>query len=1094
MKFNRRLLLFILGSFSILFLHFSCAVFKGKKNVKVKNIAEDSLKTDFFQNLTSRYNILYNANLMLDQERKTIYDAADKNYQIRLSVFDEPTANGDPHKSMDSLIQKAYKIVNTKQDGKYINDAYFVIGKAYYLKGSYYTAVEFFDKLIHDRRPEQNSFISLAYAWKSRALLQINKYEAAGLAVDSAFMFLDDKKKTRTFVNAAKANHLVRIGKEPDAIPYLTYAIESNVNTYDAYRWKFLLAQLYRDNKQDDKAFRLFAKLANSNVPFSMSFESDLQNAFLLGRSEGIATEKRIKPFLSMLKEGKNEEYKDQILFEIGNVYLEVKDEEKALKFFDLSLRQPNRSNYQATETYLTMADYLFEKKQFRKSQAYFDSTATVLPDNYTDVNKIRRKLIFMSELTKLYEQNLWQDTLLSLGKLTADDQSKKIDEYARAVLKEKQIADEKLKVAAKDRKKDRAGSSSSMNVSNAFVSTTNRSTYSDNRFYFNNQEALMLGASEFKRKWGARQLKDDWRFSADNSVVVKVAEKREEEVLTPLKSIDTLDVDAFLTAERHRYEDSIPRSQADFDRRERIVHNNMIVIGNIYRDYTRNNKEAINAYEDFLDRFPHSSSAAEIYYSLYRMYDGHNVDKSNFYKARLVELFPNSLHAQMALDPYYMDKVNREKRVLDRAFERLFLLYTAGDHVAVIKQANEALATVFENTGMVVQVEYLKALAIGRVGRVEDFNHALQKIVDKYPHDSLVTPLAKENIAFIENNPDLFIHRVNALQDRDRGRVAFVDEPDMTPWPALYIQGDYRTGLALVKDKPKKEAVEEPKKEVPVEERKEATLLSAQPLSSGSKDIKLNSLQTQDGKLIRKNEKETIATLDDLEEEQKEIAALLEQELLAGSTAIKLNDLKAKEGVLIRKKEPLATAVLSGLDEESVEDETSEEKRNVVSLDGNKTLASLKLQPKIGKDAQLINRELAIADVRIQYGPNEYRDKKLLPDTATYYFVVNVMDPRVNLAPSRYGIGQFNRSRYTRASINHQLKLVNAENQLLLVGPFETFEEVKTYETRILPLLPEIMKVPQEDYNIFVITRETIGTLTDGIQIKNYHQVYIEQ
>src|SRR5690606_29633049 len=104
--FIKRLLLFILGGLFFVLFAFSCKAFKQKSAQRQQK--SDSLQTDFFQNLTSKYNILYNSNLMLDQERKSIYDAANKNYQVRLTVFDEPTANGDPHKAMDSLIQKAY--------------------------------------------------------------------------------------------------------------------------------------------------------------------------------------------------------------------------------------------------------------------------------------------------------------------------------------------------------------------------------------------------------------------------------------------------------------------------------------------------------------------------------------------------------------------------------------------------------------------------------------------------------------------------------------------------------------------------------------------------------------------------------------------------------------------------------------------------------------------------------------------------------------------------------------------------------------------------------------------------------------------------
>ncbi|SFS86045.1 Tetratricopeptide repeat-containing protein [Sphingobacterium wenxiniae] len=1018
----------------------ACQTFKSKGGRRPSQ-ETDSTKTDFVQNFTSKYNILYNANLMLEGERKGIYNAANKNYQVRLTVFDEPTANGDPHKAMDSLIQKAYKIVNTKQESKYINEAYYIIGRAYYLKGAYYTAAEFFDKLIKDADDEPK-YKPLAYAWKSRTLLQINKLEAAGKVIDSAFMFLDGNEKSRTFVNAAMANYLVRVGRVGEAIPFLEYALESNKDRYDRGRWRFLLAQLYRDNGQKDKAYQLFNKLAKSNVPFDMSFEADLQAAFLVGDRGGSGIEGRVKPLRAMLKEGKNMDYKDQILYQIGRIYLEEDDEENAFKFFNLSLAEPNGSAYQTTETYLTIADYRFAQEKYRQAQNYYDSTATVLPADYTDVNKVRRKLVYMTELTNLYEENLWLDTLISLGKLSEVDRTEQALKYAGASLIEKQKELDRQTYLAKKGKKVQ-GNSNSVNFNNAFATqqnTTMNTGISSNQFYFNNQDALLLGASEFKRKWGNRQLKDDWRFSADNTQPLAAQSGQVQDDQAKLAPKDSFDAVGFVEAEKARYLSAVPTTQEGFDTTLKTIHDNMVVIGNIYRDYTRDNQDAILAYEAFLARFPNTEAGAEVYYSLYRMYDGIDQTKSLVYKNRLLELFPNSLHAMVAKDPYYMDKINRDKRILDRTFEKLFALYTAGDHVAVIRQANEELEGVFQTSGMVAQIEYLKALAIGRVGRVSDFTNALEKIIEKYPTDSLVVPLAQENIAFIEKNPGLFVNRVNALQDIDKSRIAFVDEPDMTPWPALRIDGDYRTGVAIAQVKPKEEPVVVP------EEVKQPELT---------------------------------------EEKRQEI-----EMLLAGEMATKPKEVKSGTNIDVtgvsgpQKKADVIVADLGTIEEEKVAAQL--ETGNIASSNVNG--AGINANKKL--DAGAMN----IGNIQINYGPNEYRDKKLFPDTATYFFTVNVMDPKVNLAPSRYGIGQFNRSRYARTNINHQLRLVNAENQLLFVGPFETYEEVKTYESRILPLLLEIMKVPEEDYNTFIITRETIGTLTDGIQIKNYHQVYTEQ
>src|SRR5690606_13891185 len=176
-----------------------CAVFliQGCKGVKSRksaferaDVEQEEKAYNFSPNFTTKYNILHNARLMLEAEEEAIFSSASKNFQVRQSVFDEPTGDGEPHRLMDSLIQKAYKIVNNKQESKYVNEAFLIIGRANYLKGNYHIAIEFFNHLLRSAE-EQKQYLPLAYAWKSRALLQIGKNEEAGKMVDS------DRKSTR---------------------------------------------------------------------------------------------------------------------------------------------------------------------------------------------------------------------------------------------------------------------------------------------------------------------------------------------------------------------------------------------------------------------------------------------------------------------------------------------------------------------------------------------------------------------------------------------------------------------------------------------------------------------------------------------------------------------------------------------------------------------------------------------------------------------------------------------------------------------------------------------------------------------------------
>ncbi|MGI4021279.1 MAG: hypothetical protein ACRYFA_07215 [Janthinobacterium lividum] len=112
------------------------------------------------------------------------------------------------------------------------------------------------------------------------------------------------------------------------------------------------------------------------------------------------------------------------------------------------------------------------------------------------------------------------------------------------------------------------------------------------------------------------------------------------------------------------------------------------------------------------------------------------------------------------------------------------------------------------------------------------------------------------------------------------------------------------------------------------------------------------------------------------------------------------------------------------------------------------------------------------------------------MADSTELYFVINVTGTN-NLAPSRFGIGQFNRANYPDAPIKHQLKDIGRTNQLIYTGRFYSVGEVKDYARRIAPLLPEIMKVPAEKYNFFIISRKNLDKLADSKLLDSYFEFY---
>ena len=111
--------------------------------------------------------------------------------------------------------------------------------------------------------------------------------------------------------------------------------------------------------------------------------------------------------------------------------------------------------------------------------------------------------------------------------------------------------------------------------------------------------------------------------------------------------------------------------------------------------------------------------------------------------------------------------------------------------------------------------------------------------------------------------------------------------------------------------------------------------------------------------------------------------------------------------------------------------------------------------------------------------------------DSTNYYFVINVTTATIDLASSRFGIGQFNRANFPQGSIKHQLTGAGDDNQLIFVGRFFSLADVKDYARAIVPLLPDIMKVPKDQYNFFIITQENLNKLNNKLMLDNYIEYY---
>ncbi|WP_423146959.1 tetratricopeptide repeat protein [Rubrolithibacter danxiaensis] len=857
------------------------------------------------QNLTARYNIIYNSRILLEQSEENIKEAYFDDYSQILSVYKEPSLNSakSEYTILDSVINKANVIVNEKNLSNYVDDAYFLIATANYWKANFFNATEFLT-YIYKTYPKELQLKQASLALKARALMLLNNYEEAKTALDTAAKYIRTDKKTSAEVYAATAQYFIETQNYPAAAENLKKALKIIKNKQEKNRWTFILAQLQERNGQTKEAYENYRAVTKSNAPFEMAFNANLNRIQIedeLGGKDVTRTD-RLK---SLIRDDKNKEFIDQIYYRIASIYENKGEVKDAVENYNKAISSSSKNSNQKGLAYLKLADLNFRLANYQEAKAYYDSTLITLPDSYPDYQFINRKRDNLEYLAERLKTISLETELQNVARLPETERADRIGAMVRE--QTQKVLGENLQTTEKD------------------------DTFKEGKFYFNNSIALKQGFIDFKKRWGNRKLEDNWRRSTksaaevtamalDNPDTVNASDSAPDVTLGSIK--DLLD--------------QVPLTGTQLEQSNNKIIDAYYEIANFYKDELKDTREAIKTYEELLDRFPVNPYQLAVHYNLYRLYADIDPTVSEEHKNYLIKNYPESAFAKIIINPDYNLTTDTTTNALNKAYNEAYDLYSEKDYLKATQKIRAIEATFGPNT-LSAQLAYLNALSVGHTQNLNSFELLLKNIVTDFPADSLVTPLVKEQLRFIELNRE----KLNT------GSVALIDsDPDFD-------------------------------------------------LADESAEPVVNAVVTN------------------------------------------------------------PTPKTASKNEESAQQESQETNK----------------EPEAVK--------------------NSYPTEFSLPDSASYYYVINITEPGINLSSSRFGIGQFNRSNYTGAGIKHQLKEVNNENQLIFVGVFESREAATSYEKKINAALPAIMKIPGNKYNTFVITKEGLDKLKDRKIIDSYSEFY---
>lgn len=704
-------------------------------------------KVSAMKNLTAHFNIYFNASELLNQAELNIRNSVRDDYNQQLAIFPLPE-EGAKTENLNEVITKANRIALEKFESNWVDDAFLLLAKAEYWKGNYYNAAEYFSYVTLNFPKEDKNKVE-ALVWQARSYFALDYYKDADSVLKIAYDA--NLKHYRAPLNAALANAAIKNNNLDDAIKYLQKAVNFSKDKYSKIRWTYILAQLQEINNQNEDAYSNYSRVTKSNAAFEMSFNANLARIRIQENEDGKKFDK-IATLKSLLKEDKNREFKDQIYYQIANAYLEENDLEAAAENYVTSAHTIPGTVKQKGLSFLRLAELNFDSlKNYAQAQLYYDSTLQSLPKTYPGYESIATKannLQYLAERLTIIER---EKELLMLANLSEEERAEFINKKISVKLEQESALQSQLS-----------------NPPLSSISDFSESNKNAGTFYFNNSAALSQGMNEFKKRWGNRKLEDNWRFSTNNlSTAIaqnvnfngNINNGINADLKTTSENIDSLRVSFLRT---------IPLNDASKQESAIKIRNAWNEIALFYKDILNDSNAAITTFEQLLREYPENPQNASIYYQLFRLYEPVNKSQSDYYKNKLVEKYPTTVFAKSVTDPNFGREYEAQQAGMQNRYAGIFESYQNKDYRKVITEIN-ALNDQLQNfSSQAPQFYYLKALAVGKTEKAPVFISSLEQIINEFPNDTIVTPLAKSQLSYIANNRSVFDKRVTALTTYD--------------------------------------------------------------------------------------------------------------------------------------------------------------------------------------------------------------------------------------------------------------------------------------------------------------------------------------
>ncbi len=712
-----------------------------------------------YHNLTSHYNVYFNGKESLKSGVERINQSVEDDFTKLLPIYksSQPGTGQMAQSDMEYAIMKASKLIKVhsitkkpkrrknrsrayirlaskEEYNNWVDDSYILMGKAYFYMKNYMAAIENLSHVVRKFSEEDTKYE--AYVWLVRCYTELERYNEALELIQNVDASEDFPQKYDEEFALAVTDFYFRQNEFNEAIPNLKIAIDETSGKKKKVRLKYILAQLYEETGQNALATETYREVARMNPPYEMAFNARINAA---GSFSGEGDVAKLKKELNkMLRDSKNYEYRDQIYFALGNIFMTEGNKQVATDNYIQSAAASSVNTFQRALSCLTLADIYFNDKEYKNAQSYYDSAMVVIDETYPKYETIVERYNSLTRLTNNLYTVEREDSLQHIASLSEKERNDLVTKWINQAREEEQRQRQLANAEMMDRNFFR------MNQSRMGLSQQRQGS----GWYFYNPTTVAYGKVEFKQIWGDRKLEDNWRRSNKGSA----GDFEMEELVDSESGVDNSEIRVDDPLEREFYLQDVPTTEEEMTESHQRIKEALYNAGRIFKQDFENYEHSINEYEELLARYDNTIYELTAYFELWDLYKQLGDDqKSEYYKSRIIAKYPDSKYAKYLINPFFFVELEARQDSMNNLYQKAFYNYRQGNYQDAGELARQ-IKSMEPDTLLMPKVAFIETIADGIKADWTQFGKMLNKHVQTYPESGTV-PLANEILKLIEDS-----------------------------------------------------------------------------------------------------------------------------------------------------------------------------------------------------------------------------------------------------------------------------------------------------------------------------------------------------